>query len=187
MIIVGLGNPGPAYSRTRHNAGAMLIERLAGRLGTPLSRERGQARTADARIGSASVKLAVPTTFMNVSGPPVARLVNKARVKPDGLLICHDELDLPLGRVRLKAGGGSGGHNGLKSVSTSIRSNDFLRLRIGIGRPPAGMESSDFVLQKFTPEEVEILDAAIELGLDAVEQLLSEGLDPAQRTLHSAS
>lgn len=187
MVVAGLGNPGPAYARTRHNAGAMLIERLADRLGSPISRERGQARTADARIDSTSVKLAIPTTFMNVSGPPIARLVSKARIRPEKLLVCHDELDLPLGRVRLKIGGGSGGHRGIDSVASSIRSKDFLRLRIGIGRPPVGVDSSDFVLQKFSPDEIEILDVSLQLGLDAIERLVREGLDAAQTALHSAS
>ena len=187
MVVVGLGNPGSAYARTRHNLGAVLVERLAARLGADLRRGRGQARTAEVRVGGAAAVLAVPTTFMNLSGPAVARVARKAGVKPDQILVCHDELDLAFGRVRLKAGGGTAGHNGLKSVEASLRSRDFLRLRIGIGRPPAGVDPADFVLKPFLPDEREPISESVDRGVEAVELLLTEGLDAAQRALHSSS
>jgi PTH1 family peptidyl-tRNA hydrolase len=122
---------------------------------------------------------------MNLSGQAVARAARKAGVKSDQILVCHDELDLAFGRVRLKAGGGTAGHNGLKSVEASLRSRDFLRLRIGIGRPPAGVDPADFVLKPFLPDEREPISEAVDQGVDAVELLLDEGLDAAQRVLHS--
>jgi len=185
MLVVGLGNPGSSYARTRHNIGAVLVERLAERLGANLARARGQARSADVRLGDASVVLAVPTTYMNLSGGPVSRLARKAGVRPDRLLIVHDELDLPFGRVRLKAGGGTAGHNGLRSVEASLRSRGFLRLRIGIGRPPPGLDPAEFVLKPFMPEEREPISEAVDRGIAAIETLVAQGLDVAQRELHS--
>lgn len=187
MLVVGLGNPGPGYARTRHNLGAVLVERLTERCGARLDRTRGQARVADVRVADRPLTLAVPTTYMNLSGAPVARLVRKAGVKPDGLLVVHDELDLPLGRLRLKAGGGTAGHNGLKSVEASLRSRDFLRLRLGIGRPPAGDDPAEFVLRPFLPDEREAAEAMVDRGIAAIQRLVSEGLDAAQLDLHSTN
>ena len=153
-LIVGLGNPGPAYARTRHNVGARLVERLAAEASARLERKRGQARVAEAEIEGRPVVLAVPTTYMNESGRPVARLVRKQGISPSQLLVVQDELDLPPGRVRLKAGGGTAGHKGLESIKAALRSGDFLRLRIGVGKPPSKEEGAEHVLSPVRPEEV---------------------------------
>lgn len=184
LIIVGLGNPGPAYTRTKHNLGAALVERLADGLGLSMKRERGQMRVAEGSLQGRDVVLAVPTTFMNVSGPPVGRLVRKRGAGPEDLLVVHDELDLPPGRVRLKAGGGTAGHNGLRSIEASLRSRDFLRMRIGVGKPPSKEEGADHVLSRLTPEERELVEGAIERGIEALHVLARDGLDAAQNVLH---
>lgn len=185
FLIVGLGNPGPAYARTRHNVGAELVERLAERAGADLSRARGQIRVADAEVGGAPVVLAVPTTYMNDSGRPIARLLRKQGLRPDRLVVVQDELDLPPGRARLKVGGGTAGHNGLESIQASLRSRDFLRIRIGVGKPPSKFEGADHVLSKMAPADRDLIDAAIDRALDAVEVLVRDGADAAQNALHA--
>lgn len=184
MLVVGLGNPGPGYARTRHNAGAMLVERLADELDASWGKPRKQMRTAEGLLEGRSMALGIPTTQMNVSGRPVGRLARKVGVAPSDLVICHDDLDLPLGRVRLKAGGGTGGHNGLESVAASLRSRDFLRLRLGIGRPPPGVDPVRHVLGKFAPDELELMDEAIERGIEGLRALVRDGLEAAQNFLH---
>jgi PTH1 family peptidyl-tRNA hydrolase len=183
-LIVGLGNPGPAYARTRHNAGADLVSKLADRAGVDLKRNRQQMRLAEADIEGASVVLGVPTTYMNDSGRPVARLVRKQGVRPEQLIVVHDELDLAPGRVRLKAGGGTAGHNGLASIEAALRSRDFLRLRIGVGKPPSAPEGADHVLSRLAPDERAAIDRAIDRGIDALRVLLSRDLDAAMNVLH---
>lgn len=185
MLIVGIGNPGPSYAHTRHNAGSELVERLASEAGAKLKRNVGQARVARATVEGRDVLLAVPTTYVNVSGRPVARLVRKEGIKPPQLLVVHDELDLPPGAVRLKAGGGTAGHNGLRSIEASLRSRDFLRLRIGVGKPPSKEEGADHVLSRLRPEERELIDAATERGIEALRVLVRDGLDAAQNVLHA--
>lgn len=184
-VVVGLGNPGPSYSKTKHNLGANLVETLAAESGADLKRARGQARVAEASVDGASVVFAIPTTYMNESGRPVARLVRKQGIKPDQLIVVHDELDLPPGTVRLKAGGGTAGHNGLRSIEAALRSKDFLRLRIGVGKPPSKEEGADHVLSKFAPGERELIDDAMDRGLQALKILISDGLDAAQNILHA--
>lgn len=184
-VIVGLGNPGPAYARTRHNVGAELVEGLARRSGVDLKRTRGQARVVEADLDGHPVVLAIPTTYMNDSGRPIARIVRKQGIRPEQLIVVQDELDLPPGRVRLKSGGGTAGHNGLESIAASLRSRDFLRLRIGVGKPPSKDEGADHVLSKMTPDDRSLIDAAIERGTEALRVLVSEGLDAAQNVLHA--
>ena len=184
-VIVGLGNPGPAYARTRHNVGARLVERLAADAGTELKRTRGQSRVAEAEIEGTPVVLAVPTTYMNESGRPIARLVRKQGISPDRLVVVQDELDLLPGQVRLKAGGGTAGHNGLESIQAALRSRDFLRLRIGVGKPPSKEEGADHVLSKMRPEENEAIEDALDRGLEALRVLVRDGLDAAQNLLHA--
>ena len=185
FVIVGLGNPGPSYAKTKHNVGANLVERLAEESGADLKRARGQARAGEASVDGTQIVFAVPTTYMNDSGRPVARLVRKQGVKPGQLVVVHDELDLPPGTVRLKAGGGVAGHNGLRSIEAALRSRDFLRLRIGVGKPPSKEEGADHVLSKFAPGERELIDDAMDRGLEALKVLIREGLDPAQNVLHA--
>ncbi len=185
FVIVGLGNPGPAYARTRHNVGAELVERLAKEAGADLKRQRGQSRVTETEIDGVPVVLAIPTTYMNESGRPIARLVRKQGVRPEQLVIVQDELDLPPGRVRLKAGGGTAGHNGLESIASALRSRDFLRMRIGVGKPPSKEEGADHVLSKMRPEDRELVDRSLDQGLHAVRVLVREGLDAAQNALHA--
>ncbi len=181
-VIVGLGNPGAAYSRTRHNVGAELVERLAG---GDLKRNRGQMRVLETEIEGVPVVLGIPTTYMNDSGRPIARLVKKENVPPKQLLIVQDELDFPPGKVRFKDGGGTAGHNGLRSIEAALRSRDFLRLRIGVGKPPSKEEGADHVLSKVTPDDRRLIDGSIERGLEAVRILVRDGIDAAQSHLHS--
>jgi len=183
-VILGLGNPGPAYAKTRHNAGANLVEKLAGQIGVELKRTRAQARVGEGVLEDAPVVLAVPTTYVNESGRPAARLVRKQGIKPDQLLVVQDELDLAPGVVRLKAGGGTAGHNGLRSIEASLRSRDFLRLRIGVGKPPSKEEGADHVLSKLAPRDRELIDDAIDRGIEALHVLARDGLDAAMNRLH---
>jgi PTH1 family peptidyl-tRNA hydrolase len=184
-VIVGIGNPGPSYARTKHNVGSELVERLASDLGVELKRTRNQIRVADAQIDSTPVTLAVPTTYMNESGRPIARLARKQGIKPDRLVVVQDELDLPPGVVRLKVGGGTAGHNGLRSIEAALRSRDFLRIRIGVGKPPSKEEGADHVLSRFTPEERELVALASNRALEGLRLLVTDGVDAAQNVLHA--
>ena len=184
-LIVGLGNPGPAYARTKHNVGSELVERLAAAEHIELKRTRNQIRIGEGSIEGAPVVLGVPTTYMNESGRPIARLVRKQGVRPDALVVVQDELDLSPGVARLKVGGGTAGHNGLRSIEAALRSRDFLRVRIGVGKPPSKFEGADHVLSRFTPDERELVDGASDRALDAIRVLLREGVDAAQNALHA--
>lgn len=185
-VIVGIGNPGPAYRRTRHNAGSELVERLAQEAGVELKRTRSQTRQSDADVDGVAVVLAVPTTYVNESGRAVARVVKKQAIEPNQLLVVHDELDLPPGVARLKAGGGTAGHNGLRSIEASLRSRDFLRLRIGVGKPPSKEEGAGHVLSKLPPDDRRLIDEAIDKGARAIHVLLTDGLDAAMNWLHGS-
>jgi PTH1 family peptidyl-tRNA hydrolase len=184
-LIVGIGNPGSGYARTKHNVGSELVERLADQIGAELKRTRNQARVGEGTLEDAPVVLAVPTTYMNDSGRPVARLVRKRGVPVDHLVVVQDELDLAPGVVRLKEGGGTAGHNGLRSIEAALRSRDFLRVRIGVGKPPSKFEGADHVLSKFTPDERKLVDAASERALEALGVLVRDGVDAAQNVLHA--
>jgi peptidyl-tRNA hydrolase, PTH1 family len=183
-LIVGIGNPGPGYARTKHNVGSELVEQLADDLHIDLKRTRNQARVGEGTIEDSPVVLAVPTTYMNESGRPVARLVRKQSVPVDHLVVVQDELDLEPGIVRLKVGGGTAGHNGLRSIEAALRSRDFLRLRVGVGKPPSKYEGADHVLSKFTPDERALIDAATKRGLEGIRVLVRDGIDAAQNLLH---
>jgi PTH1 family peptidyl-tRNA hydrolase len=184
-LIVGLGNPGPAYSHNRHNVGYWSVNRLARLHGIPLKARR-LATIGEGSIAGVPVLLAKPRTFVNRSGHAVAALLRNFRLKPDRLLVICDDLDLPVGKMRLRAGGGHGGQKGLRSVIGSIGTREFPRLRVGIGRPVVDGEPSwepelvaDYVLSEPTPEEVEALKAATAETVEAVETLLREGLQAA--------
>jgi PTH1 family peptidyl-tRNA hydrolase len=185
-LIVGLGNPGPGYAKTKHNVGSELVERLASDIGTQLRRTRHQMRVAEGAIGSTSVVLAVPTTYMNESGRPIARLVRKEGTGPGHLVVVQDELDLQPGVVRLKVGGGTAGHNGLRSIEAALRSRDFLRVRIGVGKPPSKDEGADHVLSRFSPDERELVAAAADRALEGIKVLVRDGVDAAQNVLHAS-
>jgi PTH1 family peptidyl-tRNA hydrolase len=179
-IVVGLGNPGKEYARTRHNVGAEAVELLCERVGERMKVGRDKALVADARIAGKRVVLAFPTTYMNDSGQAVGALLRRHKVTdPAQLIVVHDELDLPPGIVRVKVGGGLAGNNGLRSIVQHIKTHDFLRIRIGIGKPPSKERGVDHVLSRLPKAERELLDVAIVRAADAVEVLLSEGINTA--------
>jgi PTH1 family peptidyl-tRNA hydrolase len=187
-LVVGLGNPGPDYAETRHNVGFRVVELLATRAGGGrFSKHRTNADVLEGRLAGRRVVLAKPRTYMNVSGGPVAGLLKYYGVAAEDLVVVHDELDLGLGVVRLKRGGGEGGHNGLRSVSQSVGTRDYLRVRFGIGRPPGRQDPADFVLKRFSGTEVKELEFAVDLAADAAEGLLSDGLETAQNKFHALS
>ena len=187
-LVVGLGNPGPEYAETRHNIGVRVVELLAARAGGGrFSKHKSNADVLEGRLAGRRTVLAVPRTYVNVSGGPVAGLLRYYGVAPEDLVVVHDDLDLGFGVVRLKQGGGEGGHNGLRSISTSIGTKDYLRVRVGIGRPPGRQDPADFVLKRFSGAERKELDFAVDLAADAAEALLREGLEPAQNRFHALS
>jgi peptidyl-tRNA hydrolase, PTH1 family len=183
IAIVGLGNPGRRYRGTRHNVGSEVVDRVAAKLGVRLA-DDGFVRTVRARFGRAAVLLAVPETYMNVSGQAVSDLARRRRVRPESLLVVYDDLDLPLGRLRLKPGNGAGGHNGVRSIIEELGTKAFPRLRVGIGRPPAGVAPETFVLERFTPEERTVVDEAVERAANAALAVLSDGLEAAMNRVN---
>jgi len=185
-LIAGLGNPGSEFSGNRHNCGFMVADVLAGRMSAPFKRDRSRARVATGRLGGYPVTLAKPQTFMNLSGRPVAALRTFYKVPADRIVVIHDELDIPFGTIRLKQGGGDNGHNGLRSVTAALGTRDYLRVRIGIGRPPGRMDPADFVLHDFSAAERKVLPDVLERCADAVEVLLQRGLAAAQNEFHGA-
>ena len=187
FLLVGLGNPGPGYAGNRHNVGAMVLAELAARAGTKLTPGKGpRARSVsgDGRLAGRRVVLAQPTTYMNESGGPVQGLLGYHSIDPTCLVVVHDELDLDFDVVRLKRGGGEGGHNGLRSISRSTGTKDYLRVRVGIGRPPGRQDPADFVLKDFSATERKTLELLIGEAADATELLLEKGLEPAQNQVH---
>lgn len=191
-LVVGLGNPGPAYAGNRHNVGAMVIDELARRAGLNLRAHKARAVAAQVRIGTTpgglpgpAAVIAVPSSFMNESGGPVKALLSFFKTDPEHLVVVHDELDIDAGAVRLKLGGGEGGHNGLRSISKAIGTRDYHRVRVGIGRPPGRMDAADFVLRDFSPTERKELPFLLDTAADAVEDLLTQGLQAAQQRHHS--
>lgn len=185
-LIVGLGNPGPDYAATRHNVGAMAVATLATRLRERLSaHKRGRSDVAESRIGSEHAILAVPRSYMNESGGPVSSLVDFYKVEPSHLIVVHDELDIAFAALRVKLGGGDGGHNGLKSIRRSIGTGDYLRVRVGIGRPPGRQDPADFVLRPFGSDERRELPLLLEYAADAVESLVTSGLERTQNLYNS--
>jgi PTH1 family peptidyl-tRNA hydrolase len=187
-MVVGLGNPGPEYAETRHNVGFRVVELLAARAGGGrFSKHKSNADVLEGRLAGRKVVLAKPRTYMNVSGGPVAGLLRYFSVPAAELVVVHDDLDLGFGVIRLKLGGGEGGHNGLRSISSSVGTRDYLRVRFGIGRPPGRQDPADFVLKRFSAVERKDLDLAVDLAADAAEALLSDGLEPAQNRFHALS
>ena len=187
-LVVGLGNPGPEYAKHRHNVGFMVADLLAGRVGARFGRHRrAVAEVAEGRLGYGGPRLVLvkPMTFMNLSGGPVAGLAQFYKVPIEQLVVIHDELDVPWTQLRLKVGGGEGGHNGLRSVSKSIGSKEYLRVRFGIGRPPGRQDPADYVLQDFSAVERKELDFFVDRAADAVEMIIERGLEPAQNLYHA--
>ena len=188
--MVGLGNPGPGYAGNRHNVGAMVLDELAARAGVRLSPGKGarsRALSGEGRLAGRRVVLARPLTYMNESGSPVRGLLDYHHLPADDLVVVHDELDLPFATVRLKRGGGEGGHNGLRSITRSSGTKDYLRVRVGIGRPPGRQDPADFVLKDFSATERKELDLLIVDAADAAEALVARGLEAAQNDVHARS
>jgi len=183
-LVVGLGNPGDGYARNRHNIGFMVADLLAGRMGARFKAHKSRAQVAEGRLGTRRVVLAKPMTFMNLSGGPTTALRDFYKVPNEGIIAVHDELDIDYAALRLKLGGGDNGHNGLKSITKSL-GPDYFRVRCGIGRPPGRMEVADFVLKDFSSTERKELDWFVDRAADAVEALISEGLERAQGTYNS--
>lgn len=186
LLVVGLGNPGPQYAKTRHNVGFMVADLLAARMGAAFKvHKKSGAEIVTGRLGHRPVVLAKPRTYMNESGRQVGPLANFYSVSPADVIVVHDELDIDFGQIRLKLGGGEGGHNGLRSVANALGTKDFQRVRIGIGRPPGRKDPAAFVLETFSAAERTQVPTICEMAADATELLIELGLDPAQNQVHS--
>jgi PTH1 family peptidyl-tRNA hydrolase len=186
LLVVGLGNPGPRYATTRHNLGYVVADLLADRMGARFKlHKKSGTDVATGRLAGHPVVLGKPRSYMNESGRQVAALVKFYSAPPGDLILIHDELDLEFGRVRLKLGGGEAGHNGVRSVSTALGTKDYLRVRIGIGRPPGRKDPAAFVLENFTPAERKEVPVICEQAADATELLIKLGLEAAQNQVHS--
>ena len=190
-LVVGLGNPGAQYASTRHNVGHLTIDVLAARAGAVLKTHRSRTRVADVRLGvgpggvpGPRAVLACSETYMNTTGGPIRRLADFLGIGAQRILVVHDDLDLPPHELRLKAGGGEGGHNGLKSLTQALGTRDYHRLRIGIGRPPGRMDPADYVLAPIPAKERPDWDVTLEEAADAVEGVVAEGFAPAQQARH---
>ncbi len=186
-LVVGLGNPGPTYALNRHNAGYMVLDLLAERIGAKFKSHRTRSDVLETRVAGQPVILAKPRSYMNDSGGAVKALCDFYKVGPDRLVVVHDELDLPYGVLRLKFGGGDNGHNGLKSVSRVLGTRDYYRVRLGVGRPPGRQDPAVYVLRDFSPTERKELALNVERAADAVQDLLVHGLESTQNTYHATS
>ncbi|WP_155369501.1 aminoacyl-tRNA hydrolase [Catellatospora vulcania] len=190
-LIVGLGNPGPQYAGNRHNVGFFIADLLAERTGVKFGRHRkAVAEVAESRLGfgvdAPRLVLVKPLTYMNLSGGPAAALSQFYKVPPEQIIAVHDELDIPYGQLRLKVGGGEGGHNGLRSMTKSLATKEYVRVRFGVGRPPGRQDPADFVLSDFSSVERKELDFLVDRAADAVEAIVKGGLAAAQQTYHTA-
>jgi PTH1 family peptidyl-tRNA hydrolase len=186
-LLVGLGNPGREYAANRHNVGFLVADLMASRVGAKFGRhKRAVAEVAEGRLGFGGPKLilAKPLTFMNLSGAPVVSLAQFFKVPVENVMAVHDELDVPFGQVRVKRGGGEGGHNGLRSMSKSLGSKEYARVRFGIGRPPGRQEPADYVLSDFAAAERKELDFLVDRAADVVEAVVLEGVEWAQNKYH---
>jgi PTH1 family peptidyl-tRNA hydrolase len=184
-LVAGLGNPGPEYAGTRHNAGHMVVDLLAERMGARFKAHRSRNEIAEGRLAGVPVTLAKPRTYMNLSGGPVTALAGFYKIPPERIVVVHDELDIPFGAVRIKVGGGDNGHNGLRSITQALGTNEYIRVRFGIGRPPGRMDAATYVLRDFSAAERKELPLVIDRCADAVETVLSKGVAAAQNTFHA--
>ncbi|MDP9435769.1 MAG: aminoacyl-tRNA hydrolase [Actinomycetota bacterium] len=184
-LVVGLGNPGPTYAGNRHNAGFLVLDLLAERVGGRFKAHKGRTDVVEGRLAGQRVVLGKPKSYMNESGGPVASVSGFYKVPVERLVVVHDELDLPYGTLRLKRGGGDGGHNGLKSITRSLGSKDYLRVRLGIDRPPGRQDPADYVLKDFSSVEKKELPLHVDRAADAVEALLTGPLEAAQNRFHA--
>ena len=186
LLVVGLGNPGPRYETTRHNVGFLVADILAERIGAGFKvHKKSGAEVTTGRLGGRSVVLAKPRTYMNESGRHIGPLAKFYSVEPADIVVIHDELDIDFGRIRLKFGGGEGGHNGLRSIASALGTKDFQRVRIGVGRPPGRQDPAAFVLENFNSKDRPELGTILEQASDATELLLQYGVEAAQNTVHA--
>ena len=185
LLVVGLGNPGEEYDKTRHNVGAEVIELLARRHGGKLRKQKERSLTDEVNVAGKRVALAIPLTYMNLSGEAVAPLVRRYGVEPGQLVVVQDEMDFELGRLQVKNGGGLAGHNGLKSIVAHLHTQDVVRVRIGIGKPPGSRQGADHVLRRFSKAERQEIDVVLEEAADAVELILAEGVDVAMNRVNA--
>lgn len=188
-LVVGLGNPGPGYASHRHNVGQMVVDELAQRIGATFKKHKTPAQVAEGflRPGGPKLVLAKSNSYMNTSGGPVAALLKFYSLPLERLIVVHDELDIPFDTVKLKSGGGHGGHNGLRDIAKAANSPDYVRVRVGVGRPPGRQDTADFVLQGFSSSERSVLPNLLSDAADAVELVVSEGLLAAQQKVHAPS
>ena len=188
-LIVGLGNPGKEYAANRHNVGFMVADLIAGRIGAKFGRsKRSHAEMAEGRLGFGGPKLILvkPLTYMNLSGAPVSQLSQFFKVPTENVLAVHDELDVPYGQIRAKRGGGEGGHNGLRSMSKSLGTKDYARVRFGISRPPGRQDPADYVLSDFGATERKELEFLVDRAADVAEAVVLEGVEWAQNKYHAS-
>lgn len=183
-LIAGLGNPGPKYAETRHNVGFMALDRLAERHRLDLSRDKFNGQFESGRIGSENVAALKPMTMMNRSGDSVGAAARYYGIEPGDIIVVHDDIDLSLGQVNAKKGGSTGGHNGLKDIANKIGSKDFVRVRIGIGRPDGPQDVTSYVLGRFSSEQLHSIDGALEKAATAVEQIVEKSLQSAQNRIN---
>ncbi|TDL37456.1 aminoacyl-tRNA hydrolase [Kocuria rosea] len=186
-LVVGLGNPGPEYARTRHNVGQMVLDELASRLGGRFKVHKARAQVLESRLrpGGPRVVLAKPMTYMNTSGGPVAGLAKFYDIPAERVIAVHDEIDIPFAALKLKIGGGEGGHNGLRDMSKALSTKDYYRVRVGVGRPPGRMDAASYVLKPFSSTEGKELPFLLDDAADAVEHLVENGLLEAQQKFHA--
>ena len=189
-LVVGLGNPGPEYAATRHNVGFLVTDLIADQLRVRMARhKRAHALAAEGKLGVSGsmthLVLAEPLSFMNESGGPVKALMGFYGIEPDQLVVVHDELDIPFGAIRVKSGGGDNGHNGLKSIRKALGTGDFFRVRVGIDRPPGRQDPADYVLKPFGSTERKELPDVVQRAADAVESLITEGLERTQNRFNT--
>ncbi|UJW35047.1 aminoacyl-tRNA hydrolase [Saccharothrix sp. AJ9571] len=185
IVLAGLGNPGPRYAGNRHNAGFLVLDELAARMGGKFKSHKSGGDVLEGRLAGRKVALVKPRSFMNLSGGPVAGAARFFKVGPDGVVVVHDELDLPYGALKLKFGGGDNGHNGLRSITKSLGTKDYFRVRFGVDRPPGRMDPADYVLKDFSTVERKELALNLDRCADAVEALLEKGLLAAQNAFHA--
>jgi PTH1 family peptidyl-tRNA hydrolase len=179
-LVVGLGNPGPDYAGHRHNVGFMVVDLLAGRMSARFKAHKSRAEIVEGRLAGRRVVLAKPMSYMNLSGGPVTALRDFFKVPTERIVVVHDELDIPFGALRLKKGGGDNGHNGLRSITKSLGTPDYLRVRVGVGRPPGRMDVAAFLLRDFSAAERKDLEFQVDRAADAAEAIVCDGLERAQ-------
>ena len=189
LVVVGLGNPGPDYAGNRHNVGQMVLDELASRMGATFKKHKTPNQVAEGRLvpGGTRLVLAKPWSFMNTSGGPVSSVLGFYSATPADLVVVHDELDLPFDTVRLKGSGGHGGHNGLRDIIKATGTNEFMRVRVGIGRPPGRQDPADYVLRDFSAAEKKTLPILLADAADAVQAIAEVGLLAAQQRVHAPS